>query len=215
LNSAGVATFTTSTLPLGNLTITAVYSGNATFATSTSTVSMVTEAPGFTVVAPTAPITALQGALITIPLTVPPLGGTFSLPVTLSATGLPPGAVAVFTPPIVTPGAAGAPAVLTIQLPTVTAFIAPSEHHTPAWPGLALGLSLCLACGVVLMRRGSARKAHVAFACSGLAAVALLIAGCNGGFSSPPITPNGTYVVTITGTSGVLHSSTTVTIVVK
>jgi hypothetical protein len=215
LNSAGVATFTTSTLPGGALTITAVYSGNATFATSTSTVSMVTEAPGFTVVAPAAPITALQGSLITIPLAVPPLGGTFNLPVTLSATGLPPGAVAVFTPPIVTPGVAGAPVVLTIQLPTTTAFIPPSGQHTPVWPGLALGFGVCLLCGVVLLRRGLPRKARVAFACSGLAALALLIAGCNGGFSSPPITPNGTYVVTITGTSGLLHSSTTVTIIVK
>ena len=78
VNSAGIATFTTSSLPSGNLTITAVYSGNATFATSTSSVSMVTEGPGFTVVAPAGPISALQGALITIPLTVPPLGGAFN-----------------------------------------------------------------------------------------------------------------------------------------
>jgi hypothetical protein len=167
------------------------------------------------VVAPQAPVTVPQGALVTFPLTVPPLGGTFNLPVTLSATGLPPGAVAVFTPPIVTPGAAGAPVVFTIQLPTTTAFLAPSGHSTPVWPGLALGFSLCLLCGVVLLRRELPRKMRVAFACTGLLAAALVIAGCNGGFSSPPITPDGTYVVTITGTSGLLHSSTTVTIHVQ
>jgi len=215
VNSSGVATFTGSGLPVGAVSITAVYSGNATSATSTSAASMVTVAPGFIVVAPPAPVTVPQGALVTFPLTVPPLGGAFNLPVTLSASGLPPGAVAVFTPPIVTPGAAGAPVVLTIQLPTVTAFVAPSGHSTPVWPGLAVGSSLCLLCGVVLLRRELPRKMRVAFACTGLLAAALVIAGCNGGFSSPPITPNGIYVVTITGTSGLLHSSTTVTIHVQ
>jgi hypothetical protein len=215
LNSAGVATFTTSTLPFGNLTITAVYSGNAAFATSTSSVSMVTEGPGFTVVAPATPITALQGALITIPLTVPPLGGAYNNVVTMSATGLPPGAVAVFTPPTVTPGTTGAPTTLSVQLASVTAAIPSTEHRIPAWPGLALAFGACLLCDVLLTRRGLPRNARVAFACTTLAAAALLIAGCNGGFSSPPITPTGTYVVTITGTSGLVHSSATVTVIVK
>ena len=212
VNSAGIATFTTSSLPSGNLTITAVYSGNATFATSTSSVSMVTEGPGFTVVAPAGPISALQGALITIPLTVPPLGGAFNNVVTMSVTGLPPGAVAVFTPPTVTPGAAGAPTTLTIQLASAARAIPSSEHHIPAWPGAALALSVCLLCGAVVMRRGSSRKMRVALACTGLAAVALLIAGCDGSASKPP---SSNYVVTITGTSGPVHSSATVTIIVK
>jgi hypothetical protein len=50
---------------------------------------------------------------------------------------------------------------------------------------------------------------------AGLAAGALLIAGCNGGFSSPPITPTGKSVITIAGTRGVMHSWTIVTIIVK
>jgi Bacterial Ig-like domain (group 3)/FG-GAP-like repeat len=215
VNSSGIATFTGSSLPAGAVSVTAVYSGNATSATSTSAATMVTVAPGFAVVAPQAPVTVPQGALVTFPLTVPPLGGAFNLPVTMSASGLPPGAVAVFTPSIVTPGAAGEAVVFTIQLPTSTAFMATSGHSTPVWPGLAVGFSLCLLCGVVLMRRDLPRKLRVAFACTGLTAAALVIAGCNGGFSSPPITPTGTYVVTITGTSGLLHSSATVTIHVQ
>jgi hypothetical protein len=215
VNSSGVATFTGSGLPAGPVTITAVFSGNATSATSTSATAMVTVAPGFTVVALQTSFIVPQGALITIPLTVPPLGGTFSLPVTMSATGLPPGAVAVFTPPIVTPGATGASVVLTIQLPTTVAFLAPSEQRTPLWRGLALGCSLCVGCVIVLAGRRLPQKTRLALACTGLAAAALVISGCNGGFSSPPITPIGTYVVTITGTNGLLHSSTTVTIHVQ
>ena len=45
--------------------------------------------------------------------------------------------------------------------------------------------------------------------------VLLLFAGCNGGFTGTPITPKGSYTVTITGTSGALHPSITVTVVVQ
>jgi hypothetical protein len=39
--------------------------------------------------------------------------------------------------------------------------------------------------------------------------------GCGGGFLGPPTTHPGGYVVTITGTSGALTASTTVTVVVR
>jgi Bacterial Ig-like domain (group 3)/FG-GAP-like repeat len=218
VNSAGVATFTTSILPFGTLTITAIYSGNAASGTSTSAATMTTVAPGFTVVGPTTPIIASQGSLVTIPLTVPALGGAYNNVVTMSAIGLPIGAVGLFTPPAVTPGMTGSPTTLTIQLPsgtpvtTVTPF---TEHHIAAWPGVALASGVCFLWGVLVLRRGIPRKMLVAFACTGLAAAALLVAGCNGGFSSPPFTPNGSYVITITGTSGPSRSSTTVTVIVK
>jgi hypothetical protein len=39
--------------------------------------------------------------------------------------------------------------------------------------------------------------------------------GCGGGFLGPVSTQPGNYVVTITGTSGSAHASTTVTVVVQ
>ena len=47
-----------------------------------------------------------------IDITVPPLGGAFDSVVIMSASGLPAGATATFTPPTVVPGASGATTVL-------------------------------------------------------------------------------------------------------
>jgi hypothetical protein len=41
-----------------------------------------------------------------------------------------------------------------------------------------------------------------------------VLAGCNGGFAGKPGTLPGNYVITVTGTSGSLQRSTTVTLVV-
>jgi uncharacterized membrane protein len=42
-----------------------------------------------------------------------------------------------------------------------------------------------------------------------------MLVGCGGGFVGPPTTQPGSYVVTITGTSGPTQASTTVTVVVQ
>ena len=42
-----------------------------------------------------------------------------------------------------------------------------------------------------------------------------MLSACSGGFLGAPITPKGSYVITITGTSGSLSPSTTVTLVVQ
>ncbi len=51
LNSSGIATYTTSTLPVGSLTITATYQATANFASSSGTVLQVINPGGFTVAA--------------------------------------------------------------------------------------------------------------------------------------------------------------------
>jgi sugar lactone lactonase YvrE len=219
VSSSGVATFTSDSLPSGVLSIGAVYSGNSGFAGSTSSTFTETVNTTYTVTAPPAPVTVAQGGSVAINVTVPPLGGAYDSMVTLSASGLPPGATVTFNPPKVTPGANGAPTVMTIQLaPLAAALFGPESRsgRLPWRPSLGWILLVFGLYGVGFgnrrspLQRGKAGFAFVVMLCLGLT-----MPGCGGGFLSPPTTPANTYVVTITGTSGSLHASTTVTVVVQ
>lgn len=214
VNSAGVATFTSTLLPVGGLSLTAVYSGNASFAGSNSSAFTETVNTAYTVTAPPAPVTVPQGGSVAINVTVPPVGGAYNSVVTLSATGLPPGATAAFNPPKVTPGTNGAPTVMTIQLaPLAAALFGPR----PSLGRLSFAVLLMVGfCGMGLGRKRSpSRRAKAVLGCAVLLCMGLTLVGCGGGFLSPATTPPNTYVVTITGTSGALHASTTVTVVVQ
>ena len=222
LNASGVATFATNSLVVGADSITAVYPGNAGFAASTSSALSETVNTAFTVTGPAAPVPVAPGGAATLNLTVPPLGGPFDSVVILSATGLPPGATATFNPPTVTPGVAGAPAVLTIQLATLAASGSPVRdipanrrfpvnHGFPVAP-FSLGFVLF---GAVLGRRRIPKALVLVLALASLGVATSLVTGCGGGFANTPSTPAGNYTITVTGTSGALQASTTVTLVVQ
>jgi hypothetical protein len=214
VNSAGVATFATSNLAAGNATITAVYSGNAGFATSTSTPLNLTVANAsvYTVTAPQTPFTVLSGESVDVNVTVQPVGGAYNSLVTMSASGLPAGAVAIFTPTTVTPGTAGAPTVLTIRTATQTAGI-PTDHNRqfPLTPTF-------LAAGVIVLA-GNRKRLGMSMAAFLVMATLLggtwMMTGCNGGFAGKPGPQSRTYIITITGTSGSLHPSTNITLIVR
>jgi peptidoglycan/LPS O-acetylase OafA/YrhL len=164
--------------------------------------------------APQTPFSVAEGGSVQITVTVPPLGGTFTGTVTLVATELPPGATATFDPPTVTPGAAGAQTILTIQLAMAGA---QQRGPTPSWPALpmwpAAGIGLLLL-GAMSRRRRLPRFAAVAGFAGAICVAALVMGGCTGR-TSRQSTPAGPYTVTVTGTSGTLHSSTTVSVVVQ
>jgi hypothetical protein len=225
VNASGVATLTvTAPSETGTFTITAVYSGNALFATSTSAGLSVTLVTAFGVSAPQTPFPLAQGGMVAIGITVPPIGGAFNSVVTLSATGQPLGSTVTFSPPMVTPGAAGTNTMMTVQLPKLIAGVpggVPTEISpggVPRSPGRHVPLtsmSVALLAALLLFRTfGKKRMVRFGLATAACAAVLFVIAGCNGGLAGGSSTPNGTYVITVTGTSGNLHASTTVTIVV-
>jgi hypothetical protein len=216
VNSSGVATFSTTTLPGGSDILTAVYSGNIGFAGSTSGEVTETINTAYTVTAPSTPVPVPQGGSVEINVTVPPLGGPFDNVVTLSASGLPPGATATFNPSAVIPGTAGAPTVMTIQLAPLAARALPGEGNSPYrnWPLAASVLMLGL-CGAGFRGKRFSTKGRRALAFAVLAVSTLTLIGCGGGWPGPPTTQPGSFVVTITGTSGALQASTTVTVVVQ
>jgi sugar lactone lactonase YvrE len=211
----GAATYTTTNLPVGALSITAVYGGDSNFLTLTSSALTETVMTAFTVTAPSTPVPVAPGGSAVINITVPPLGGAFNSVVTLSASGLPAGATATFNPPTVTPGTAGAPTVMTIQLAKLAASM--PAHDTPGghrgFPVLPFSLGFVLV-GGVFGRKRVPRTLVLALTLATVGLMTSLLTGCGGGFANNP-TQAGNYTVTVTGTSGSFQASTTVTLVVQ
>ncbi len=124
--TSGVATLTTSTLAAGSHSITAVYSGDANFATLTSAV--LTEAvDDFSLIIPTGDaLTVLPGGTAVFTLTMSPVGATtFPAAVTLSLSGLPAGATYAFSPATLPAGSGTTTVTLTIQVPQSSAAALP------------------------------------------------------------------------------------------
>ncbi len=217
VNSSGLATFTTSSLSAGSANLTAAYSGNATFAESTSTVLALTvgNAPTFTLTAPQTPVTVTAGGSANVNISVTPVGGSYNNVITLSASGLPTGASVTFNPATVTPGGATAATSMTIQTSAQAA-------RLPTKRGLEFPFaSIFLSAGICLMgsksQRGS-RAFLMVLAMAVMAGGTLMLAGCGGGGMSttPPSTPQSkSYVITVTGSDGSLQASTTFKLIVQ
>lgn len=208
LSSSGTASITTTTLTVGDHNIYAVYSGSVSAAASASDPVDETISTAYTVTAPPEPVDVSEGGSVQVTVTVPPLGGAYNNLVTLSATGLPPGATATFTPPTVTPGAEGEQTQMTLQLAPIVAYrIAARGAPLLASFGLLLALPR-------FRKRSWPRLVAMLIIVAAISAGALGLTSCNAGFAGLS-TPKGQYIVTVTGTSGSLHPSTTVTVVVQ
>jgi hypothetical protein len=106
LNSSGVATYTTSTLPVGTLTITATYQATVNYATSSGTVLQVITPGSFTVTA-IPPNQFIRGAGSTVYAITVTSMQQFAGPVSLTCSGLPADASCSFASPTVTLTAGG------------------------------------------------------------------------------------------------------------
>jgi len=214
----GQAAYTTAGLATGSHSITAVYSGDGNFLSSTSSTvvqlvqdfTLSTTSTSGTTTAPTA--TVAPGGTATYTLSIGPSVGTvLPAPVTLSVTGLPTGATATLSPDSLPAGAALTSVTLTIQLPQQTANL-----HRDRWLA-APTLALLLLPFAGRMRRTSKTLRHLGvflLLIVGASAVAGL-AGCGAKDSGLFGEAQKTYTVLVVATSGSVSHSTPVTLTVQ
>jgi sugar lactone lactonase YvrE len=226
LNASGVATCTTTTLPVGTLTITATYQATLDYLTSSGTVAQAVNSGSFTLSA-APPNQFISGPGSTVyAVTVSSVQG-FAGPVTLACSGLPADATCTFATPTVTLAGTGAGATVTTTMTVVTTLAdARLTLPTPAGrtpSGLApiafaavFPFGLLAFFGLSRRKRGSPRasRAHrfrllVALLCT---AGIIGLAGC-----ACLSSINQVYTIPITGTttvSGVSSQSTSVSLTV-
>jgi hypothetical protein len=186
------AAIITNALPVGTDSITAVYSGDANNAGSTSnTVSQVIQAPTFTFsVEPTTPAPVLSGGFTTSTFTLTPGGGTFAQNVTFACNGLPDSTVTCsFNPTQIAAGAGATQVTLKIQTTGPNSDVQGgirrrADNHTPVLP-LALPLAGIVAAGFA----GRKFWRHSAWAGLGVSLLLLgLLIACGSSNNTPPIT---------------------------
>jgi hypothetical protein len=226
--SQGAASFTTSGLAVGPHSITAVYSGDTNFVTviSSAVVQVVQDfslsgssggsGSGGSSSTPTQ--TVVPGGTATYSLALGPVSGVvFPVPVTLSVSGVPPGATATVSPQVVPAGSPLTNVTLSIQLPSVTASLRPTDKPTNhRIPTVAWGVLLLPFLGRL---RGSGRRLSRSFSvflvCAAAVGATAGLSGCGSNSSGFFAHPQQTYSVVVTATAGAVSRSTTVTLIVQ
>jgi len=202
--SGGAATLSVATLALGAHTMTATYSGDANFLGGTSnTVTETVLDLGLTLASgSTASQTVSAGGMATYTLAISPTGGTtFPSALTFTASGLPTGATATFSPSTIPAGSGTINVTLTIQTVKTTAMLAPVG-----------GLAVAALAMLVLPFRMKRRLVRLACVGALLVVASAAVTGCgNGSVTSQP----QSYNVVVTVASGSLNHTTTVTLVVQ
>ncbi len=213
--TAGVAALTTSSLSAGTHSITAAYSGDTNFTALTS--SPVTQnVEDFTLSLTTASITSATvtpGGTAVFNLVVSPLdGASFPAAVTLSASGLPSGAVATFSPSVIPAGSGSTSVTLTITVPNNAAALHHEDRNpSPAW------FAMIFLPFAWRMRRAARRLNRALAVLALIVAAAGAIAGLTGCGSGTGYFghQSQTYNISVTATSGALSHSAAVTLTVE
>ncbi|MGA9673560.1 MAG: Ig-like domain repeat protein [Terracidiphilus sp.] len=237
--SGGVATFATSSLAAGSHSITAAYGGDTNFlAAVSSALTQQVEDFGFTI--STQSVTVSPGGQAVFTFTVNPIDGTtFPAAITFTATGLPQGATYTFSPASVAAGQGSTTVTLTVDVAQTQAGINPANLHPNVQAArngadgnagsrgtpnstvanrvapFALALILLPFAGRIgrAGKRMSRLLSVLLLLVAGMAAVAG-ISGC-GSTSGFFAHKQQSYTVTVTGTSGALTHSATVTLTVE
>ncbi len=152
------------------------------------------------------------GSAAVFPFTLAPSNTSFNGPITLSASGLPPGATYSFSPPVVTPGAGPIGSTLTVQTASSSAALGQALSSNLGGTIVAL---LLLPLGASRRLRKAAKRMPLSVLALALLFLGALggLTGCGAGglFGKAP----QTYLITVTGTSGSLSRSTTVTLILQ
>jgi hypothetical protein len=213
----GVATLNVSTLTAGSHSITVSYAGDDSFLSGTS--APVTEfVEDFTVnlVNTAATATVTPGSTVTFTFNVaPPSGATFPANITFSLSGLPTGANYSFSPPTLQAGAGATNVTLTVILPQGLQASTSTGKLLRGTAPLSLALLLLPFAG--RLRKAGKRFSRLLPGLLLLAASLAAMAGMSGcgatiGYFGQK---QESYTVTVTGTSGALSHSATITITVE
>jgi hypothetical protein len=222
----------TITIPAGSLlpgtdSLLADYTGgNYSFASGHATVRVTGSPPGFTITGTAVTVTPGVPTGNTSTVTVTSSGGfTGSVALTAAVTSSPIGAqnppTLSFgsTSPVSITGTAAGAATLTIA--TTAPSLCTQAYQTPRGVFWYTGGGTALACVLLFIVTAKRRRWRTA-----LCLLALLVAltggwlACGGGTVSPPCTPNagttsGSYIITVTGTSGTTSATATVALTVQ
>lgn len=226
--ASNLATIDTSSLLPGSHRLVASYAGDSQHPAITSSVFVLTVVPppisDFTIATTGAATQFINpGKTATFNFALQPQGGVLNSPITLTASGLPPGATAVFSPASIASGSAATSFSLAIKAAALTAANLPPSSPMGA-PLLPISAAVFL---LPLMRNKRLRRRFAgmprALLLSALfvlivGAATLGLAGCGSGgfFAQDP----QSYTITITATATsaantTLQHITTVTLVVQ
>jgi Bacterial Ig-like domain (group 3) len=237
--ASGVATLTISTLVVGAHAVTATYGGDTNFLPTASTpLTQLVQDFTFTLSMPS--VTVKPGNTAVLNFTVDPMNGTtFPSAINLTLSGLPAGATYSSSPATITAGAGATTVTLTIDIPQAQASAQPLTLHpgtqltanhrggpnggkTGSLAGSLAPFSMAF---VMLPFAGRLRRAGkqlgrimcvLLLLTVGMAAAAGISACSGGGCASGSFAqPQQTYAVAVTGASGALSHTATVTLTVE
>jgi len=213
--TAGTATLSTSSITSGaSGALSAVYSGDNNFTTSTSaTFSIGVSALDFamTVSGPTS-LTVTAGSAATYQMAVNPLNGNYPGPVSFTASGLPSGASVTFNPTTIAANDGKQTVTLVVQTAAFAKLESPSIGRKLA--PLTLALFLIPLFGVGRLRRQGRRlsKLGLLLLLVSCTLAGAMMTGCGGssGAGFKQVAQN--YTITVTATSGKVQHTAQITL---
>jgi hypothetical protein len=159
----------------------------------------------FAIASTSKPRTIPPGAAAEFKISVKPGSLPFANPVVMSAMNLPAGATYSFNPTKVTPGTSGDNSLLTISVPRKRA-----RSSGLTFPGTESIVLIVLP--FISVRRPRRMSRQILVILRLFVSSLALLNGCGGGFFNQP---QETYTVTVTGTSGSLTHTTSVTLTIE